>query len=145
MTLRLATEVDGYYLDVMERFDRDLFEALKPPVGMEIEQFTGSKKGDQVILNFTVPAKFTWRSDIVENGHDDQHAWFVDVGTILPWPLKTWRHKHIVEHISPNRSRIVDQMTYTCGNALLTLMIRPLLLGAFYPRKRIYRHYFTQN
>ena len=53
MTIRLATEVDGYYLDVMNRFDRDLFEALKPPVGMEVAQFTGSKKG---CLLYTSPS-----------------------------------------------------------------------------------------
>jgi len=94
MTIRLATEVDGYYLDVMNRFDRDLFEALKPPGGMEVTQFTGSKQGDQVILTFTVPTKFTWQSNIVEDGHDD---------------------------------------------------IRPFMYGAFYPRKRIYKQYFSQN
>ena len=145
MTLRLATEVDGFYLDVIERFDRDLFEALKPPVGMQIAQFTGSKKGDQVILNFTLPAKFTWRSDIIEDGHDDHRAWFVDEGIILPWPLKTWRHEHIVEHMGPNRSRIVDLMSYTCSNALITAMIRPLMLVAFHPRKSIYKQYFSQE
>ena len=145
MTIQLATEVDGYYLDVMNRFDRDLFEALKPPVGMEVAQFTGSKKGDQVILQFTIPARFTWQSDIVEDGHDDKRAWFVDVGVILPWPLKTWRHEHIVEHINQDRSRIVDSMTYECKNAVLTWMIKPFMIGAFYPRKRIYKQYFSQN
>jgi ligand-binding SRPBCC domain-containing protein len=112
---------------------------------MEVEQFTGSKKGDQVILKFTLPTRFTWQSDIIEDGHDDNRAWFVDVGTILPWPLKTWRHEHIIEHISPNRSRIVDLMSYSCSNAVLTAMIRPFLFGAFYPRKRIYQKYFSQH
>jgi len=33
----------------MAAFDRQLFEALKPPVGeMEIKEFTGSQKGDKV-------------------------------------------------------------------------------------------------
>ncbi len=145
MTLRLATEVDGYYLDVMSRFDRNLFEALRPPIGMEIHKFTGSKKGDQVVLNFTFPAKFTWQSDIIEDGHNEERAWFVDIGTILPWPLKSWRHEHIVEHISQDRSRIVDKMTYSCGSHLLTIIIRPFMFGAFFPRKRVYKQYFSQN
>ncbi len=48
MNITLKTEVRGNYLKIMEHFDRDLFEALKPPFGeMQIVEFTGSKKGDQ--------------------------------------------------------------------------------------------------
>ena len=145
MTIYLATEVEGYYLDVMNRFDRTLFEALSPPFGMNIEKFTGSKKGDQVILKFSFPAKFTWQSDIIENGKNQERAWFIDEGKILPWPLKSWRHEHIVEYISQDRSRIVDKMTFTCSGTILTKAIRPLMVAAFYPRKRIYKQFFSQN
>jgi len=145
MTIILKTKVPGNYKKVMERFDRDLFEALKPPIGMEIEKFTGSKKGDQVVLKFTFPAKFTWQSDIIEDGHDEKRAWFVDKGIILPWPLKTWEHQHIVERIDDENCSIIDHMTYTCGNALLTTIIKPFLFGAFYPRKKIYQSYFAEK
>ena len=145
MNIRLATEVDGYYLDVMEQFDRDLFEALKPPMGMKVREFTGSQQGDKVILDFTIPTKFTWQSDIVEHGKDDKRAWFVDIGNILPWPLKSWRHEHIVEYIDKENCLIIDDMSYECSNSFLTTFIRPFLFGAFYPRKRIYKQYFSKN
>ena len=144
MKIILKTKVPGNYRKLMERFDRELFEALKPPVGMEIQEFTGSKKGDQVVLKFTFPAKFTWQSDIVEDGYNEKRAWFIDVGIVLPWPLKTWRHEHIVERIDEENSYIIDHITYTCGNAILTAAARPFLFGAFYPRKKIYQTYFTE-
>ena len=145
MTIILKTEVTGHYLTVMEQFDLQLFEALRPPVGMTIREFTGSKKGDRVILDFRLPAKFRWQSDIVEDGHDDERAWFIDEGFILPWPLKSWRHKHIVEKIDSESSTIIDHISYECSNAILTSALKPLLYGAFYPRKKIYKQYFSNN
>ena len=56
MRIVLKTRVKGNYLKIMERFDRDLFEFLKPKgAKMEVEKFTGSKTGDEVHLIFTSP------------------------------------------------------------------------------------------
>lgn len=145
MTIILKTEVAGNYLDIMQKFDRELFEALKPPVGMSIREFTGSQKGDKVVLDFTFPAKFTWQSDIIEHGQNKEKAWFVDIGSVLPWPLKSWRHEHIVERIDDHSSCIIDHMTYSCSNAAITMAVKPFLFAAFYPRKRIYKQYFSEN
>ena len=58
MKIRLTTEVDGHYTEVMSRFDKKLFEALKPKFGkMEVLEFTGSEKGDVVRLRFISPIK----------------------------------------------------------------------------------------
>lgn len=143
MNLILKTPVKGNYKNVMAAFDRSLFEALKPPIGeMEIVAFTGSKKGDKVHLKFHSPIKADWISDIVEDGMNDQRAWFVDVGTKLPWPLKTWNHKHIVEKIDDENSLIIDDITFTGSNPILSLFLFPAIFLGFYPRKKIYRNYF---
>jgi len=145
MNIRLTTEVDGHYLEVMERFDLDLFEALKPPVGkMEVEEFTGSKKGDVVRIKFLSPVKAEWVSDIVEDGADDNEAYFIDEGSTLPFPLAYWRHKHVVKKVSETRSLIIDDMTFKGINFLFTLFIYPAIFIGFYPRKAIYRKYFRQ-
>ena len=69
MKIRLTTEVDGHYQEVMSRFDKKLFEALKPKFGkMEVLEFTGSEKGDVVRLKFLSPIKADWVSDIIEHG-----------------------------------------------------------------------------
>jgi len=145
MNLILKAPVKGNYKDVMAAFDRDLFEALKPSVGkMEIVEFTGSKKGDRVHMKFISPIKSEWISDIVEDDVTDTRAWFVDVGVKLPWPLATWTHRHIVEKIDDHNSMIIDDMTFTGSNFILTLLLYPAIFIGFYPRKRVYQNYFKR-
>lgn len=145
MNVILKAKVAGNYKDVMEAFDRDLFEALKPSVGkMEIMEFTGSKKGDRVHMKFISPIKAQWISDIVEDEVTDTRAWFIDVGVKLPWPLATWKHRHIVEKIDNNNSMIIDDMTFTGTNFIFTLLLYPAIFIGFYPRKKIYQKYFEK-
>lgn len=143
MKIRFETQVKGYYTTVMKRFDRDLFEALKPKQGdMEILEFTGSKTGDRVHLRFNSPFSMEWVSDIVEHGMDAERAYFIDEGVELPWPLGYWRHQHIVEKIDEEYSKIIDDIDYRAKPAFLTPILYPALYAAFYPRKKVYREYF---
>ena len=143
MNVTLQSKVKGNYKEVMAAFDRKLFEALKPPVGkMEIVTFTGSEKGDKVHLRFLKPFKAEWISDIVEHGATEQEAWFVDVGTTVPWPLKTWKHKHIVRKVDEQTSIIIDDMSFTGKNTILSLILVPAIFLAFFPRKSVYKRYF---
>lgn len=145
MHIKLSTPVKGNYIDVMNAFDLKLFEALKPPVGkMEVKEFTGSKKGDKVHLQFISPVKAEWISDIVEDGTTDDMAYFVDVGVVLPWPLRTWKHKHIVQRIDDDTSMIIDDITYGTSTKILSLLMYPALFASFYPRKKIYKKYFEK-
>ncbi len=144
MNVILKSPVKGNYKTVMAAFDRNLFEALKPPQGeMEIVEFTGSKKGDKVHMQFISPVKAEWISDIVEDGISEKQAWFKDVGVKLPWPLATWTHRHIVEKVDENNSVIIDDMTFTGTNPLLSLLLYPAIFLGFYPRKKVYREYFN--
>lgn len=143
MNIQLKTKVDGNYKEIMKRFDRDLFEALKPKgAKMEIEKFTGSKTGDIVHIKFLFPIKTEWISEITEHGENETESYFIDEGVKLPFPLSYWRHRHVVEKISENSSYIIDDMTFKGSFFLLTLLLYPALLIGFYPRKKIYRAYF---
>ena len=145
MNLKLKTPVKGNYKLVMAAFDRSLFEALKPPFGrMEIVEFTGSKKGDRVHIRFHSPIKAEWVSDIVEDEVTNEMALFVDVGIKLPWPLATWKHRHIVEKVDEDNSIIVDDITFTGSNFILSLIMFPAIFLGFYPRKKIYQAYFKK-
>ncbi len=145
MNVTLKTPVKGNYKKVISCFDLNLFEALKPPKGeMEIIEFTGSQKGDKVHVRFIKPIKADWISDIVEDQITDDKAWFVDVGTVLPWPLASWTHRHIVEKIDENNSIVIDDMTFTGKNLLYTLLLYPMIFLGFYPRKKIYKQYFDK-
>ena len=143
MNIQMKTQVRGNYKSVMARFDRSLFEALKPQHGeMEIIAFTGSKKGDRVHLRFLSPIKAEWISEIVVDGENDQEAYFIDEGTTLPFPLRYWRHKHIVRKITEDSCWIIDDMTFKGPNFLITLLMYPAIYLGFYPRKKIYKEYF---
>jgi ligand-binding SRPBCC domain-containing protein len=143
MNIKLKTEVEGNYKEIMKKFDRQLFEALKPKnAKMEILEFTGSKKGDLVHLQFLSPIKTEWISEIIEDGEDEKESYFIDVGVKLPFPLSQWKHKHIVQKVTENTSMIIDDMTFKGPNFLVTLFLYPALYIAFYPRKRVYKSYF---
>ncbi len=145
MNIKIKTKVKGNYLQIMERFDRALFEALKPKhADMEIVAFTGSKKGDRVHLRFHRPIPLEWISVITEDGADDKAAYFIDEGVKLPFPLTYWEHKHIVEKITEDSSLIIDDMTFKGSNAVISALMYPAIYAAFYPRKKIYQNYFGQ-
>jgi len=145
MRIILKSKVNGYYKTVMSRFDRALFEYLKPPIGrVEVLSFTGSKKGDTVHLNLYTPFKMEWVSIITEDGSDEENIYFIDEGQKLPFPLKRWRHRHVVKRLSEHESEIVDDMEYSTGLWLIDLIMYPVFYATFYPRKKQYREYFRQ-
>ena len=144
MNIQLKTKVTGNYKAVMQRFDRELFEALKPKQAkMEIVEFTGSKKGDIVHIRFTSPIRADWISKITEDGESDTEAYFIDEGTTLPFPLSYWRHKHIVQKIDEDSSYIIDDITFEGSNFLLSWILYPAIYFGFYPRKKIYKSFFS--
>ncbi len=145
MHFKIETKVTGNYKAVMERFDRQLFEALKPPFGkMEILEFTGSKKGDKVHLQFLQPIKAEWISEITADGISENEAFFVDEGVLLPPGLSYWKHKHVVQKMTENTSLIIDDITFKGSIALLTPLLFPALYFSFLPRKKVYQSCFKQ-
>jgi len=143
MNIQLKTKVEGNYKDIMRRFDRKLFEALKPKhADMEIVEFTGSEKGDKVHIRFNRPVKTEWISLITESGVNETEAFFIDEGVTLPFPLSYWKHKHIVKKITDNCSYIIDDITFKGPSFLLTSMLYPFIYAGFYPRKKVYKAYF---
>jgi len=146
MNIQLKAKVEGNYKDIMRRFDRDLFEALKPAkANMEIVEFTGSKKGDKVHLRFHSPIKAEWISHITAHGENEQEAFFVDEGVMLPFPLSYWKHRHIVQKITDDTSFIIDDMTFKGVNVFFSLLLYPAIYIGFYPRKKVYRAYFSRK
>jgi ligand-binding SRPBCC domain-containing protein len=145
MNIKLKTKVDGNYKDIIQQFDRKLFEALKPKhADMEIVAFTGSKKGDKVHIRFHNPIKAEWISHITENGENEKESFFTDEGVKLPFPLSYWKHRHIVQKITADSSYIIDDITFKGSNFLLSCFLYPAIYLGFYPRKKIYKLYFKK-
>lgn len=143
LCIELKTEVNGNYREIMNQFDRDLFEALEPPIGkLEIVDFTGSKTGNIVHLRFLWPLKAEWVSRITDHGESENEAYFTDEGQILPPGLSYWRHEHIVRKINSRRSLIIDKMHFRSYFIPFTYLLYPFLYLTFYPRKKQYKSYF---
>jgi len=146
MKIYLKTVVEGDYKTVAARFDLQLFEYLVPPfTKVKIETFTGSKKGDKVHVRFLFPLKANWKSDIVEDGANEQEVYFVDEGTVLPPGLKYWRHKHVVQKHSDDTAVIIDDIDFKGLNSVLTVLLYLPLWITFRMRKPLYKRFFKKK
>jgi ligand-binding SRPBCC domain-containing protein len=145
LRIKIETLVKGNYKDVTNRFDRDLFLALKPPlVQLDLKVFEGCEKGDKVEMELGVlGVKQVWKSLITEHGLTDDRSFFVDEGVVLPPPLKDWKHHHIMENVEDNKTNIIDDIQYSTGFKLLDVLIYPVMYAQFWYRKPIYKRYFN--
>ena len=144
MKISLHTLVKQDYLSVFQNFDQTLFLALAPPFPkVKLLRFDGSNPGDKVAirLNFLLFSQ-TWASLITESNITEQEAYFVDEGQQLPWPLKFWRHRHVVQKHPEGGAVISDLIEFWTASFLVDLLLYPLMWAQFSYRKPIYRKFF---
>jgi len=139
MNITLRSKVTGDLMAVNNRFDADLFRYLLPP-GAQLIEFGGSKKGD--VVHLKLPLAGEWVSEITETGVSEDKCYFIDEGRKLPFPLKKWKHKHVL-HRAGQSTIIEDNMTFSTGNIITDLLFYPVLLVAFVPRVWQYKSYFN--
>ena len=143
MILKIVTQVKSPLQTVKVGFNKELFLSLNPPFPpVRILEFGGCKQGDRVSLelNFIV-FRQKWISLITEDYQDRTKWYFIDEGVQLPFFLKKWRHKHLVE--SENETKIIDEISYSTGYLALDILMYPVFLLQFWYRKPIYRKYFA--
>jgi ligand-binding SRPBCC domain-containing protein len=138
MNIKLKSKVIGDMTAVYNRFDHNLFAYLLPP-GAKLIEFGGSKKGD--IVHLKLPIAGEWVSDIIDDGISEYSCYFIDEGRKLPFPLKKWKHKHILYHAGKS-TIIEDNMTYSTGYVITDILLYPVLLLSFLPRVWQYKSYF---
>lgn len=145
MQITIKTKAAQDYREVFQGFDIKLFMKLKPPlVGLNVLRFDGCSKGDivQVEIRF-LGLKQNWTSLITELVQNENEIYFIDEGTVLPKPLKYWKHKHIIEK-SVDSSIIIDDITYKTGSFLMDLLLFPVFFAQFFYRKPVYKSYFSK-
>lgn len=139
----IKTSVKASLQTIKEGFTRELFLSLNPPFPpVELKQFDGCKKGDQVVLllNF-IAFKQEWISDIVEAYSTENTWYFVDKGVKLPFFLAKWTHHHGVKQES-GHAVIIDDISFSTGLLLTDLIMFPVLYLQFLYRKPIYKRRF---
>ena len=138
MRVILKSRVKGEMTKVFAAFDKKLFSYLLPP-GAKLLRFDGSKKGD--VVHLKLPGAGEWVSNIIYHEEGEKSCHFVDVGAKIPWPIKSWKHKHYV-HADGDYSIIEDNMEFSSGLKPLDYLLFPLMYFAFLPRVRQYKSYF---
>jgi ligand-binding SRPBCC domain-containing protein len=145
MHFQIRTPVAGNPREVFKRFDRALFMRLAPPgVRLTLHQFDEPLAVGGVVhleVKFFGLLRQEWFNRITALEAGDRQSSFVDEGERLPWPLRRWRHHHIIR-LGPQGTEIVDDITYHSANALLDVLMFPIVYFQFLYRKPVYRKYF---
>ena len=142
MKLKLEMSVKGTVPEVFKRFDRQLFEFLKPPLlPVAIERFDGCEVGHEIHLKLSVGP---WISIITERVEGPSVSYFVDEGRRLPFPFKYWRHQHVVRS-EKGQTMLVDDIEYKTGGRVLDILVWPILYAMFKARHPLYRRYFGES
>ncbi len=144
MKICITTIVAQNYKIVFEGFTGELFLALAPPFPpVNLLRFDGCKKGDIVELELNmILFKQRWDALIIESGERDNEVFFTDIGTKLPFFLKTWKHFHRIVQNADQTTSIVDDFEYTTPFLVLDYLMYPVLYAQFAWRKPIYRRLF---
>lgn len=143
MKFKLITPVKGSVKEVFRQFDKDLLLKLTPP-GMKIRLIRYDEPTEpgamvQIEAKMMGIVKQEWLNEITEVVEEDDQAFFVDEGIELPFPLKSWKHKHLIRK-GPTEVEIVDDIEYSAG--WLTWLIHPIIWLQFAWRKPQYRKIF---
>ena len=143
MRIVIKTKVAQNYRKVFQGFDIKLFMKLKPPfIGLKVKRFDGCSMGDVIQVQISMLVfKQNWTSVITEQVQNDKEIYFIDEGSVLPKPLKYWKHKHIIEK-SVDSSIIIDDITYKSGSIFVDFLLFPAFFIQFFYRKPVYKSYF---
>lgn len=147
MQIKVKTYVKPALEDVYARFDKRLFEALKPRFPkLSIERFDGNEAGSTVRLTLDfILVKQTWESLITYFHANETEVVFVDTGVIMPLGIKKWEHRHMVVKSQKGGTKIIDHIFYSSGFFLWDWMLYPVFLKMFKDRQPVYISYFNKK
>lgn len=144
MNYLIEIPVDSSLETIKQSFNRKLFTALKPPfVSLRILRYDGNSVGNEIHLQ--VNSMFIvqkWVSVISKEWENDIEWGFEDIGKVLPFFLKSWKHKHIVRK-SEKGSVIVEDVTFEPKQKWMTVFVRFFVYLQFKPRPKVYRRWFN--
>ena len=145
--LVIKTKVKGSPKKIYSRFNKDLLLKLTPPImDMEVTRFDGNNIDDQIHIVTNIFGLYqSWQNEIIEFYETENEVYFIDQGILIPDPLKSWRHKHIIIKKDELHSMIIDQVFYTTGSKIIDKLLYPIIFALMYYRKPIYIDTFTDD
>lgn len=144
MKLYFETPIERPFDEIRDRFNKELFLYLSPPlIPFDLKRFDGCKKGDEIHIDLGINGLTQKWVSLITFEETNAAGWsFIDEGKVLPFPLKYWKHHHRVDKISEQKSLIVDDITFECSPGFLSPMIKPLLWTVFSIRPGRYKKFF---
>jgi ligand-binding SRPBCC domain-containing protein len=135
--------VHSTFQKVVDGFNRQLLESLSPDLmQLRILRYDGQKTGDCFTMQMGPPLlNIRWEGRVTAAGQTPATFWFEDEGLKLPFPLKAWRHRHVVRKAG-DEAVIMDIVSYTTGNRILDILCFPFLKAMFRGRIKKYQRYF---
>lgn len=82
-----------------------------------------------------------WVSLITESSVTEEECYFVDEGSQLPFPLRAWRHRHVIRKAG-DTTVIEDNINFSSGLVLLDYLLYPSLYFMFWLRRPVYKKFF---
>jgi len=146
MKISISTLVDQDFLSVKKEFNANLLKTLSPPFPkVTIMRFDGIETSDEVGMELDfLFFKQTWDGEIIDHLQTENEFYFVDRGTMLPFFLKSWQHKHRLIN-KGEQTLIVDEINYRSINRVMTVLLYPVMIGQFLYRKPIYKKFFSKK
>ncbi len=142
MIIKFQTSVKKNATEVFKKFDLTLFKALKPfGIPLKVIRFDGCLKNHEVHLKMGIQ---NWTSLITDQQETNEKIFFIDEGVILPFPLKSWKHFHVILK-KPIGSVIVDEIHFTTIIPGLEWMLKPFLTWMFNQRAPVYKKFFGEQ
>lgn len=145
-SLKVKTKVFGQPKEIMSKFTQDLLLDLTPPfMDIEITQFDGNKKDDEIHIVASILGSYqSWVNIIKEAKETEDEVYFVDEAKEMPSPFTYWRHTHKVKRLNDTHSEIIDEVIFDTQNSILDLIMYPIVYSLMYYRKPIYMDKFNE-
>lgn len=142
--IMVRSAVNAPFTTVVSHFNRSLLEALSPDLlRLRILQYDGQLPGNRFCMQLGPSfLGVEWEGVVTASGSTPGTYWFEDVGVRLPFPLKCWKHRHIVRK-SEHGTVIIDIIYFSSGFVLLDWFLFPFLLSMFKARTKKYRAFFN--
>jgi ligand-binding SRPBCC domain-containing protein len=141
----VSSSVKVPYSKVVTGFNQQLLEALSPAwMNLRILKYDGQQPGDCFIMQLgTKPFSARWEGKVIAAGSTPGSFWFEDVGIQLPFPLKFWKHRHVIRK-SGTGAVIIDIVSFHTGSSLLDWICYPLFRAMFTARRKKYQQYLFE-
>jgi ligand-binding SRPBCC domain-containing protein len=141
MKFKMTTLIDNHFQAVWLKFNRQLFENLKPSfLSLNVVRFDGCRQGDTFDLKIGIFGQWIeWKGKISKHAELTSECYFIDEGLVLPRPLTFWQHKHRIVKSGVDKSFVIDEVEYKTNSIFLDYFIYPGILIGFFLRKPYYR------